>query len=143
MSLKPESSYQTIHTLTDSQFQDLYDLFKSVWWANQRQPADIRQMVENSSLIIALQEPDTGRLVAFSRLLSDGIYRATIYDVIVAEDLRGQGIGPQLMDAILNHPAVQAVEQLGLTCLSEMVPYYQKWHFTDQMGDVKLMRRSC
>ena len=141
MPFNPELSYPVIYELTDVQFEDLCELYQGVWWANQRQPDDIKRMLENSSLIIGLQEPNTGQLIAFSRLLSDGVYRATIYDVIVAEAYRGQGVGQQLMDAILNHPTVQAVEQLSLTCLSEMVPYYQKWQFTDQVSDVKLMRR--
>ena len=42
------------------------------------------------------------RLVGFARALSDGVCQAAIYDVAVVPEFQRQGIGAQLMDALLS-----------------------------------------
>ena len=51
-----------------------------------------RLILENSSLIIGSVNED-GKLVAFSRRPTDFVFHALVYDVIVAEPLRGQKLG--------------------------------------------------
>ena len=43
---------QQVETLTESQVADLQTLYKSEWWSQDRTLDDVRQMVENTSLII-------------------------------------------------------------------------------------------
>jgi ribosomal protein S18 acetylase RimI-like enzyme len=47
-----------------------------------------------------------GRLVAMARAVSDG-WAAWIYDVVVAEALRGRGLGLRIMELLLQHPSVR------------------------------------
>jgi ribosomal protein S18 acetylase RimI-like enzyme len=68
--------------------------------------------------------------VAFCRVLTDFVFRATIYDVIVAPPHRGQGLGRRLLDAITTHPRLQNVSVLWLCCEPDRVPFYEKWGFT-------------
>ncbi len=51
------------------------------------------------------------------------------------------GLGAKLMDAVVNHPKLQTVETLGLHCLPKMIPFYERWGFTDDVGDIKFMKR--
>ncbi|WP_417714868.1 GNAT family N-acetyltransferase [Pseudoalteromonas obscura] len=50
-----------------------------------------------------------GELVGFARVLSDFIYKAVIFDVIVAPDERGKGLGITLMELIKHHPKLNKV----------------------------------
>lgn len=53
-------------------------------------------------------------LVGSARAISDFAKRAWIYDVIVAPELRGRGVGQALVAAILEHPAVRDVKYVHL-----------------------------
>jgi len=133
--------FEAIEYLTDEQIEDLYRLYQNQWWTRKRQRADIERMLQYSNLIVAFCDPQSKRLLAFSRILTDRVYRALIFDVIVDASHRGKGLGRILMDAIVNHPVLQSVENLGLICLPEMIPFYQKWGFTDDVGQLRLMRK--
>jgi GNAT superfamily N-acetyltransferase len=100
------------------------------WWSRQRTVEGINTMLAASSAVVGLIDDDDdgdGTLVAFGRALSDGIYRATIYDLMVDEGYQGSGLGRQLMDSILIHPALAKVARIELACLPELVPFYEKW----------------
>lgn len=86
----------------------------------------IMTMLSASAAVVGLIDKD-GTLIAFCRALSDGIYRATIYDVMVAEDQQKTGLGDKLIDTLLAHPALKDVARIELACLPELVPFYQKW----------------
>lgn len=57
---------------------------------------------------------DGGRLVGFGRATTDGIFRAVLWDVVVAGDLQGRGLGRQVVEALLRSPAVCGVERVYL-----------------------------
>jgi GNAT superfamily N-acetyltransferase len=99
-------------------------------------------MLAHTDLVVALVDPATDRLVGFARALTDRRYRAYVYDVIVAPDWQGRGLGRVLMDALLAHPRLAAVEMIELSCQREMVPFYRRWGFTDELGGSLRMRRS-
>jgi N-acetylglutamate synthase-like GNAT family acetyltransferase len=54
------------------------------------------------------------RLVGFGRAMSDGKYRAVLWDVVVAEEHRGQGIGRRIVEALLANPVVARAERVYL-----------------------------
>ena len=130
-----------IETLTDAQAEELCELYQHEWWCKGRTLDDVRVMLEASSLIVAFAERETGRLVAFSRLLTDFSLRGMIYDVIVAKEWRSQQVGRRLVDAIVTHPRLQRIEYLWLCCAPDMVPFYEKWGFDVIADDRKWMMR--
>lgn len=117
-----------IESLSDAQISDLHALYQGEWWSVGRSLDDVRLVVANSSLLVGYVD-DEGRLIAFCRVLTDFVFRATIYDVIVAERYRGQGLGRMLMDAVTSHPRLGRVSVLWLCCEPEMIPFYKKWGF--------------
>ena len=96
-------------------------------------------MLQHSSIIIGV-ENDVKQLVGFARILTDHVFKAEIYDVIVDQAYRDKGIGTLLMASILGHPDLLRVKQFNLQCKAEMIPYYEKWGFTDRLGDLCYMR---
>jgi len=136
--------FQVVHRLTDAQVAELLGLYRNEWWTRERQEADVRRMLEHTDIVVGLCEGGRagapGRLVAFARVVTDYVYKATLYDVIVAPDYRGRGLGPLLMNAVLSHPAVAKVAHAELYCLLELVPFYRTLGFTDELGGLRLMR---
>jgi predicted GNAT family N-acyltransferase len=133
--------FEMIDHLTDAQIEELHTLFQSEWWTKGRQLDDVRRMVQHTDIIIAFCESNTQKLVAFTRILTDYVYKALVFDVIVAAPYRNTGLGRQLMDAVANHPALKAVRHIELYCLPELVPFYQQWGFTTELGELRFMRR--
>jgi GNAT superfamily N-acetyltransferase len=134
---------QVIYTLKEQHITDLQVLYQETWWARQRTLPDIKRMLSQTQITVGLSHPPSDRLVGFCRLLSDGVYRAVLYDVVIADAYRHQGLGRHLIDAVLAHPDLQTIEAIHLFCLPELVPFYEKWGFTEPRNlPVKLMGRS-
>jgi predicted GNAT family N-acyltransferase len=133
---------EMINHLTDAQIDELHALYQFEWWTKGRKLEDVRRVVQHSDIIVAFCEADAKRLVAFTRVLTDYVYKALVFDVIVAESYRGTGLGKQLLDAVVNHPDLKSVRHLELYCLPELMPFYQKWGFTAELGELRFMRKT-
>jgi ribosomal protein S18 acetylase RimI-like enzyme len=77
---------------------------------------------------------DGERLIGFGRVLSDFIYRATIWDVIVDRAYQGQGVGTEIVQRILKHPRLERVELFWLC--TRRPGFYEKLGFSskEQIG---------
>jgi GNAT superfamily N-acetyltransferase len=137
---KHDMNYKIVENLTESQISQLVELYSKEFWSKKRQLQDVIKMVAGSDVIIALVD-ESDNLIAFTRILTDFVYRATVYDVIVKDTHRYLGIGTKLMDAIVNHPRLASVEMIALYCLPEMIPFYQRWGFKADLGEMRLMCR--
>ena len=126
------------HTLTPAQIGELHAFYEDVWWAKGRTRAGIEAMLAHC-LPFAFLDGD-GHLAAFARVVGDGVYKATIFDVIVAPAHRGAGLGQVVMDAVMAHPAVAAVRHVELQCKPELADFYQRWDFQSVEGIVYARR---
>jgi N-acetyltransferase len=131
-----------VNTLSESQIEDLHRLYQNEWWTKGRTLEDVRQMLDGSPVIVALADPHTHRLKAFARVITDGVYKALVLDVIVDESARRTGLGKALMDAITSHPAIAKVQHFELYCRPELIPFYQRWGFQEPSADLRFMRMS-
>lgn len=134
-------TYKVIEKLNEKQVDHLLALFKNEWWTRNRQTIDIKKMLENSNVVIGLIHEETEELIGFTRVITDTVYRAFIFDVIAKEEYRNSGIGKILMDAILNHPLVRDVDRVELYCPDRLVSYYEKWGFSTDVNGSNLMRK--
>lgn len=130
-----------VETLTESQVSDLMELYKNEFWCDKRTREDVVKMLAATDVIIGFVD-EGDRLIAFTRVITDFVYIGTVFDVIVHPTHRKMGLGVKLMDAVVNHPKLQAVERLGLYCLPKMIPFYERWGFSDDVGGVKFLRRT-
>ncbi len=113
----------------------LVTLYTQAPWAKGRTVEDARQMLAQTDLAVSAWDGDC--LVGFGRVLTDYVYRASIWDVIVHPDYQGQDVGTQIMERILHHPDLKRVELFWLNTRDKQA-FYEKLGFTsnEQTGMV-------
>ena len=126
--------------LNDNQINQLVTLYSNEFWCNKRTQGDVKKMLENTDITLGVID-SRNDLVGFARVLTDFVYKATIYDLIVHPEWRNNKIGKLLMDEIINHPELSSIEHFDLNCLPEMYKFYEKWDFTTDPGEIGFMRR--
>jgi len=131
--------YRITHRITPARIDELFTLYRREWWTRERSREEIEIMLEHTDLVFGLVD-ERNRLVGFARVLTDRIFKAEIYDVIVDPEHRGRGLGRRLMEEILGHPDLQRVRQFNLQCLEEMRPFYEALGFADLSGELVYMR---
>jgi N-acetylglutamate synthase-like GNAT family acetyltransferase len=107
-----------------SQLQELFEI--AAFWARDRRREDLEIAIANSDPVITAW--DDHRLMGFARATSDGIYRATIWDVVIHSDYQGAGLGRKLVQTVLSHPKMCRVERVYLMTTHQQ-PFYQKIGF--------------
>ena len=106
-----------MNRLTGEQIVQLWGMYQGEWWSRGRRLDDVRRAVQHSDLIFAFCDPDTGGLAAFARVLTDFVYKAVIFDVIVAREYRNLGVGRMLLDAITARGPRADAEEVVTTLL--------------------------
>lgn len=106
----------------------LLALYHQAPWAKMRSLEDARTMLANTD--VAVTAWDGTVLVGFSRVLTDYVYRASIWDVIVDQQHQGQGIGTELVQRLLHHPKLARVELFWLC--TRRPGFYERLGFTDK-----------
>ena len=136
------SAFEVSRDVERIRVPELTELFASAWWATGRTETETRGILAGSDVVVRLTDRSSGRLVGFARVPTDRTYLALILDVITAPDLRGSGIGTMIMDALLEHPWTARVRSVELVCQPDLIAFYRRWGFTDEVGQSRLMRRT-
>jgi len=107
----------------------LLPLFEQSSWAGGRTLSDAQEMVKHTNVFLTAWDED--RLVGCGRVLTDYVYRASIWDVIVDGQYQGQDIGTEIIKRILSHPTLQRVELFWL-CTRDKQAFYETLGFSAQ-----------
>ncbi|MEO1430647.1 MAG: GNAT family N-acetyltransferase [Cyanobacteria bacterium J06633_8] len=106
------------------QLQKLFTL--GAFWAKERNLEDLAEAIKNSEPVIAVWNKQ--QLIGFARATSDGVYRGTIWDVVIHPDFRGTGLGSKLVETVLSHPRMSKVERVYLMTTHQQ-RFYEKIGF--------------
>tara|TARA_E500000331_G_scaffold263005_1_gene253968 strand:+ start:95 stop:556 length:462 start_codon:yes stop_codon:yes gene_type:complete len=91
----------------------LKDLFESQsFWAKGRKKKELKKMIKNSSCVITIWQGN--RLIGFGRATSDCIYRAVLWDIVIAKDHQNSGLGKLLVKSLLSSHSIKDVEKVYL-----------------------------
>jgi GNAT superfamily N-acetyltransferase len=114
--------------LDASDADDLLALYATYGWWDDRNAGDVRRALDDS-VAVGLRDADSGRLVASARVVTDFVYYATVYDVVVADGARGEGVGQRLVNAVVSHDALDGLDSVTLACRDGLVPFYESCGF--------------
>ena len=135
------SGYRFVEQIDDRLRTQLLELYRHEWWTNQRREDDVARMLRHTDLVVGACTDPGDQLVGFTRVLTDRIYKALIFDVIVARSHRRTGLGRGLMQYVVEHPMLADVAHVELYCKPELAPFYERWGFTASPAGMTLMRR--
>jgi len=88
-------------------WEDLARLYELAPLGKRRVPEKIDLAFRNSQLKVFAF--DGARLVGAGRALSDGVWRAAIYDVAVLPEYQGKGIGSRIIRHLIQHADVDVI----------------------------------
>ncbi len=118
--------------------EELQDLYRFTRWGRSRSLEQIAKMLESTSMCFSVRH--NGRLVAYCRMLTDFVFRGSLWDILVHPDYQGKGLGSQMLDYALNHPAIRNVPVI-VTYTSELTEFMGKLGFEPREGLMILQRR--
>jgi Acetyltransferase (GNAT) family. len=99
-------NFTVIDAFTEKHVNNLLELYRNETWTKDRTAADVKAMLNNCHFI-ALVNKNNDEIIAFARFLSDSVYRAFVYDVIVSMKYRGLGYGRIILDHLINSPLLK------------------------------------
>ncbi|WP_337051049.1 GNAT family N-acetyltransferase [Priestia megaterium] len=74
------------------------EIYHSVGWTNHNEEK-IKKVFQSSNVVAIAYDEDN--IAGFGRALSDGVFNAAIYDVVVDEQYQNKGIGEQIIENLL------------------------------------------
>lgn len=105
--------FRYVKALDAVQLAQLFELFqRAAFWARDRRAEDMERAIAHSHPIVTASKAD--RLIGFARATSDGVFRATIWDVMIDPDYQGAGLGRRLVETLIAHPHMNRVERIYL-----------------------------
>ena len=105
--------------------EQLQNLFEQTDWATGRTTGDIQKMLNNTSCCLTVWR--TEKLIGFARVLTDGVYRGLLDDVVVDSEFRGRDVGKEMLNRIVERFGY--LHELLLGCQDDLVPFYEKFGF--------------
>ena len=109
-----------------------------VGWKHPFPPEEHLRMLTNSDLAQLAIDAATGQVVGFVVALTDGVQGAFITLLEVLPAYQGQGIGPALMEQMLER--LSHIQTIELMCDPELVPFYERFGMKPTTG-MALRRR--
>jgi len=120
--------YQWITEFSQSQINEVHGLMQNEWWCNNRLLTDVAKVIETSDIALGVLHED-GQLIGFTRVLTDYIYKALIFDVIVTPSFRQKGLGKEIVEHLLNLEILRPVKSMELYCPERISGFYEKLGF--------------
>jgi ribosomal protein S18 acetylase RimI-like enzyme len=111
-----------IHTTDGLAARHLQGFFTH--WMYQPTPATVLRIFQGSSAIVLAFDSDLDRVVGYITAISDGVSCAYIPHLEVLEELRGRGIGSELVRRMLE--SLQHLYMIDLMCDPELQPFYAR-----------------
>jgi ribosomal protein S18 acetylase RimI-like enzyme len=109
------------------------------FWAQGRSRKQLLRMLRGSQAVVTAWQG--ARLVGFGRASSDGVFRAVLWDVVVAKEHQGQGVGRQLLEQLLGAPTLQGVERVYLMT-TQSAGFYEQLGFHTHHGQQLMLLMS-
>ena len=118
-----------------SKLQKLLD--DNAFWAKNRTTNDLKKCLANSDVIISLWVGN--EIVGFGRALSDGIYRAVLWDIVIDQNHQGKGFGTLIVKNLLSSKKIKNTKKLYLMTTNKKF-FYSQFDFKEVNSQNLLIR---
>lgn len=108
----------------EEEFAQIVEVYHEVGWTG-HDLRNVPTIFKNSTHYIIAR--DNGKIIGFARALSDGIFNAAIYDVVVHPDYHRQGIASKLVQQLLNQ--FESLSCIHLISTTGHEAFYKKLGF--------------
>ncbi|MGP7815742.1 GNAT family N-acetyltransferase [Niallia sp. 01092] len=78
---------------------------------------------------------DGESLIAFGRMISDGVYQALICDVMVDPSYQGTGLGKEIIEGLLQKCQQSGIQSIQLFSAKGKQQFYKKLGFQEREAD--------
>jgi len=109
------------------------------WWKDEYDPASIPALIRGSFAFAVAIDTGTGRAVGMGRALSDGISDGYIQDLVVLPEFRKQGIGKEIVAALLRKCTDAGITWVSLIAEPGTESFYFPQGFKPMQGYVPLL----
>lgn len=112
-------------------------LNQHTFWARDRSIQGIKQLLKASSVVVSVWSGET--LIGFGRASSDGIYRAVLWDIVVANTYQKRGIGAMIVETLINSNCIKNVERIYLMT-TRSSNFYEKLGFIKSEKQILMVK---
>ncbi len=118
--------------------QQLIQLFdENTFWANNRKIIDVKKMLKKSDVVVSMWSKK--KLIGFGRSLTDNVYRAVLWDVVISHNYKGKGYGRLLVDKIIQSNELINVEKIYIMTTNQK-EFYEKNGFKNSYPQILLTK---
>ena len=128
--------FEWISEFDKNQIDQVHGLMQNEWWCKNRSLSDVHKIMVTSNVIIGVLNEDR-KVIGFARVLTDYVYKALLFDVIIEASFRQSGLGKEMIQTLLNMPDLTQVRSFELYCPERMTGFYEKLGF--DKSDSKLL----
>ena len=125
--LKPTKGLNKLKKLLDS----------NAFWGKNRPINDLKKCLANSDVIISLWVGD--EIVGFGRALTDGIYRAVLWDIVIDQNYQNRGFGTLIVKNLLASNKIKNTKKLYLMTTNKKI-FYTQFNFKEVTSQNLLIR---
>lgn len=112
------------YDVEENELTMLKEVYQSVGWMKHDERIIKKVFHASTQQVFAVKDH---KIIGFARALSDGVFNAAIYDVVVHKNYQGRGIARTLLEDIIHQ--LEDVSCIQLIATTGNEPFYEKIGF--------------
>ncbi|MBY7114782.1 GNAT family N-acetyltransferase [Bacillus sp. 17RED48] len=112
------------NSLHNVNWTEMREVYQSVGWKKHDEKKIKKVFTASNTLAIAYNQ---NKIIGFGRAMSDGVFNAAIYDVVIHKQYHGKGIGKKIINSLLDQ--LKDISCVHLVSTTNNEEFYSKSGF--------------